>query len=451
MLNASDVMKSPAAPSAAILYGIVFLFAIAYYLNIPWKRAYTITFYVGVFVWSSVVVYYRFKEWRPSPNRIDSLFVAFLATILLSAAINWWEGTIQYLKLMPVFFLAPYLLGRSMRAEDGYLLRNILIVMGILLMPQILPEYLRILKYGYPYSDSPGPILFGQGHGVMLSGLLLSATFLSLISVLLSPTGSHSSPLMVLAKSRYFIYALLAAIVVTVGWISSRGSILAGALGVSILLLLSPSSTRRRKFEMFLVVALALTLAVAHTLQRKSNWEYYAAVLKPPATVESVAGNFLAGSSRLEMQKGSILGEAACTRIVDSVSDRWVHYQQAISLFLAKPLIGIGANHYGFYACTGAGSFPHSTLLQVFAELGVVVGVAYCALILMTLHGLMRSRQRFGSPPEKPVWSWFVAFSAMQVLIAQLNGNYFVSAGLYFVMGVAASVLDRGTDSVESY
>lgn len=448
MLHASDVMKSPAAPSAVLLYGIVFLFALAYYLGTPWRQTYTITLYLGVSAWAAVVALDRLRQRRRTLNRIDFLFAAFLASVLLSTAVNWWEGTIQYLKLIPFFFLLPYVLGRVMHAEDGLRLRNMLIGMGVLLLPLIFPEYLRILMAGYPYENSPAPMLFGQGHGVMLSGLLLSVTFLGLVSVVLSPSGPHGPAFLTSEAGRYFSYALLVAIVVTMGWISSRGSIVAGILGVSILFLLSPASTRRRKLEILLVLALALGLAVVHSLQRKHNWEYYTSVVKPPVGLESLVGDMV-GSSRQAAPTGSILGEVACKRIVDSVSDRWLHYEQALALFLAKPLFGAGANHYGFYACTGPGSFPHSTLLQVFAELGGIVGLTYCALIWMTLHTFFGSRRRQSLPDAKPVWVWFAAFSAMQVLIAQLNGHYFISAALYFVMGVAASARDSDSIAVE--
>lgn len=442
-------MKSPAAPSAVLLYGIVFLFSLAYYLGKPWRQAYTITLYLGVLVWAVLVISDRLRSFRPALNRIDLLFIAFLASVLVSAAINWWDGTILYLRFLPFFFVLPYVLGRVTRAEDGTRLRNMLIAMGALLLLLILPEYLRILRDGWPYENSPAPFLFAQNHGVMLSGLLLSAAFLGLVSVLLSPDGPHSPPWLASAKGRYFSYALLAALIVTMGWISSRGSILSGILGTFILFLLSPGSARRKKFEIVMVVALSLTVAFAHALQRKDNWEYYTAVVKPPGSVESLVSDLIVSPSEAE-PNGSILGEAACKRVVDSVSDRWLHYEQAVALFLARPIFGAGANHYGFYACTGPGSFPHSTLLQVFAELGGIVGLMYCGIIWMTLHTLMRSRQRPSALALEPIWSWFVAFSVMQVLIAQLNGNYFLSASLYFVMGVAAAARDKGLVAAES-
>lgn len=442
MLRAPDILKSPAAPAAVLLYGILFLFAIAYYIGAPWQRSYTIALYLALMGWSALVVFYSVRDRRPSPNRIDYLFALFFIAVLVSAVVNWWDGTIRQLELMPVFFVAPYVLGRMMRAGDACVLRNLLIGMGILLLSLILMEYLRrILREGSPFEISPLPLLFDQGHGVMLSGLLLSASLLGVISVLLTSRHRKASGRWAATKGRYVGYALLMSHVLAMGWISARGPILAGMVGTIILFLLAPASARRRKVEIAVVLVFSIAFAAAHSRQLKHNAGYYAHVIQAPLVVQGITGN-TSDLTRLAGAPVSILGEGACRRIVDSVSDRWIHYNQAVALFFARPLFGAGANHYGFYACTGPGSFPHSTVLQVFAELGVFVGMAYCALIWSTLHALMRMRRTPNSPMSKPVWSWFLTLSVMQLLIAQLNGDYFISAALYFVMGVAANALD---------
>ncbi len=469
MFDRSDIAKSPAGPAAVLLYGIVFLFAFAYFVDTPWRQAYTIALYSGVSIWAAIVVFHRFRKSRPSPNLIDILAGAFLASILISVLLNWWDGTIQYLKLMPVLFVAPYVLGRAMLKQDGYFLRNILIATGIGVILLIFPEYLRVLKHGLPYIGSPAPVLFGQGHGVMLSGLLLSVTLLGLVSVLLSPNGSHSPLFLTSVNGRYCGYALLMIAIVVMGWISSRGAALAGIIGVSTLMVLAPKSARRRKVEILLVITLSVAVAVVHSkhsTHASANAAYYFQVLERPPLLESDdfesltddGKGLFASVYRLlpttpnPRWKGSILGNRACELIVDSISDRWVHYQQAFALFLAKPVLGVGANNYGFYACTRPGSFPHSTLLQVVAELGIIAGIGYCGLIGMTFFTFLRSRRRIAAAAEdEPIWAWLVAFTIMQVLIAQLNGNYFVSASLYFAMGMAANVLDREAKNLKAH
>jgi O-antigen ligase len=276
----------------------------------------------------------------------------------------------------------------------------------------------------------------------MLSGLLLSASFLSLVSVALLPSNQIGMKFLSLRSGRLIAFTVMGVIVVTMGWIASRGSAVAGILGMMVIFVLTPKRDRSRKAQVLMVFGLALGVAVVHTIQRKDSREFYAAVLKEPVAVESIldAAPGATGSTR---KAESILGDAACKTIVDSVSDRWVHYEQAVALFLARPLWGAGANHYGFYACTGPGSFPHSTLLQVFSELGIIVGVVYCTLLMMTLQALLQAYRRSAKPTEEAVWTWLVAFAVVQVLIAQLNGNYFVSAALYYMMGVAASAMDE--------
>lgn len=440
MKNLFDLRESPASAAMILLYGIVFLFAATYYIEVSWRRAYTILLYSALVVWVGIIYLKRIRQSRPTLNLLDLLFLVFTAAVLISMAINWWAGTWRQLTLMPVFFLLPYFLGRIMLAEDCYRFRNIIVGMGVILLLLILPEYLRVLKYGLPYEHSTKPWLFGQGHGVMLSGLLLSVTYLGLISILLSPDDSHSLSSLASCKGRYLTYAILLTIIVTMGWISSRGPALGGLIGMLVLFLLAPRSSRKRKFEILLTVSLGLAIAISHSLQRKANAEFYARLLQPPVVVAPITKNAQTISQGAAAET-SILGAETCKRIVDSVSDRWVHYVQAASIFLEKPLFGAGANHYGFYACTGPGSFPHSTILQVFAELGIVVGFIYCMLIVMTVLTFMR-RRRIDFRSFEPIWSWFVAFSVVQLLIAQLNGDYFISAALYFVIGVAASAKD---------
>ena len=148
MLRTHYILRSPAVPSVVLLYGIVFLFAIAYYAGMPWQRSYTIALYLAVTVWTVLIVFDRFQERPPLSNLIDYLFAAFLVAVMLSMAANWWSGTLRQLELMPVFFVVPYLLGRTMRAADGYAIRNLLLGMGAILVLLIFPEYVRVFKHG---------------------------------------------------------------------------------------------------------------------------------------------------------------------------------------------------------------------------------------------------------------------------------------------------------------
>ena len=233
------VLISPAAPSAILLYGIFFGFAMWSYLGWPWLRSDTIILYFSISTWALVVIVRRWRAVVSPLNWLDVLFWTFLLLVLGSISTHWWEGTVKYLEFMPCFFVLPFLLGRMMGVEDVLLFRKMLIRVGgglLLLMPI---EYWKNAQPGFLFTNSPGPILFGQTHGAMLSGLILSSTLLALISMLMVPAASTVGGIGDERRYRFFGYMMLALIVVAMIWTSSRGSAVAAVLAMIALLLFS--------------------------------------------------------------------------------------------------------------------------------------------------------------------------------------------------------------------
>jgi hypothetical protein len=434
-------LKSPATVAAILLYGIVFLFAAAYFLNVPWRKLYTVLLYGGVAAWAAIVIVMRLRAARRfAINRIDLVFAAFTLAVAFSVAANWWEGTLAYVKMMPVFFLIPYLLGRVIRLEDGSLLQKTLIGMGIALLILIALEFVRAMQTDIPFERLPNPTLFGHGHGVMLSGLLLSAAFLSLISLTLLPANSSPKQPAPNEPKCYLMLLLIGIVVVTMGWIASRGPALASIFGLLMLLGLRPQVDSKRRLAMMGVITLALVLAVTQAMWRNESRRFYADIIQKPipdAVTDNIVTSAPIGPYR------SVLGDAViCGKFKESISERWIHYRQAFAIFLSRPVFGAGANHYGFYACAGPGSFPHSTLLQVLAELGIIGGALYIAMIWFAWSVFSRSSRGNEALQATVVGSWFASFLLVQFIIAQLIGNYFLSAPLYFAIGAAAGTLN---------
>ena len=435
MFKLKNLILSPTMPAAILLYGIVFGFAMWSYLGWQWQRTHTIALYGAIAVWAIVVIFRRWRVTGFSLNRLDILFCVFLLWVLGSVATHWWKGTIQYLELMPFFVILPYLLGRMMVAQDMELFKKLLIGMaGVLLM--LLPfEYWKNSQPGFLYENSPAPILFGQGHGTMLSGLLFSAALLALISKLTLPIAPNSAYENLKKHYRFFDYLMLAAIVPAMIWIASRGPAVAAVLGIFALFLTASFISWKKKIAILFFLGLSALVAFSISFQNKHHKEYYQLLLMRPAVALSSAPH---QAPRLEYGK-PILGEGICKDIPNSISDRWIHYRTAWEIFLAKPLTGVGANSYGFYSCTGPGWFPHTTLLQVLAELGIVGGLLYFSLIGVVFWVLITRNKSEASVLFKANMSWLLAFVVLQFTVSQFNGNYFMSAGLYFAMGLAAS------------
>ena len=439
MFKTTNLIKSPATPAAILLFGIVFGFAMWSYLGLPWQRSNTISLYGATAVWAIFVIIRRWRAIGFSINRVDIFFSVFLLWVLGSVATHWWKGTIQYLEYMPFFVILPYLLGRMMVAQDVELFKKILVGMaGVLLL--LLPyEYWKNSQPGFLYSNSPAPILFGQGHGTMLAGLLFSAALLVLISKLMLPTTTKAESVSFVRRYRFFDYLLLAAIVSAMIWIASRGPAVAAVLGMITLFFTSSFLGWKKKISILFYLSLFALVAFSISFQNKHHKEYFQLLLTRPAVALSEVPR-----QALQLEYGKpILGESICKDIPNSISDRWIHYRTAWEIFLAKPLTGVGANSYGFYSCTGPGWFPHTTILQVLAELGVLGGVLYFSLMWVVFRVPITKGKSEVNILSKANMGWLLAFTTLQFTVNQFIGSYFLSAGLYFVMGLAASLLDR--------
>ena len=436
------LLMSPASPSAILLYGMVFGFAMWTYLGWPWLRSDTIILYLATSVWAMAVIVRRWRAVGFSLNRLDILFCAFLFVVLGSVATHWWEGTVKYLEFMPCFFVLPFLLGRMMGGEDVSLFKKILIGLGGVLLLLMPVEYWRNSQPGLIYVNSPVPILFSQGHGTMISGHILSATLLSLVSMLIVPAASTMDASGDERRYRSLGYMILALIAVVMVWISSRGAAVAAVLGMMTLFLVSSYCGWKKKIALLFYVSLFVFVAALYSFQNVYHKEHYLALLQRPAVTLDVEREGATSQARQLEYGKPILGEESCKNILGSVSDHWIHYKSAWEIFLAKPWSGVGANFYGFYSCTGPGWYPHSTILQVLAELGIMGGLVYFSMIGMLFYALIARYLSSVAVCAKATMGWALAFVVLQLMISQFSGNYFMSAGLYFGVGLAASFLD---------
>lgn len=437
MYKIKKVVNSPATPAAILIYGIVFGFSLWSYLGWQWQRNHTIVFYGAIALWASAVIIHRLRSDSYSLSRLDILAGIFFLWVLGSVATHWWQGTIQYLEYMPFFVILPYLLGRMMSAHDIDLFKNLLIGLACALLLLLPFEYWKNSQPGYLYENSPAPILFEQGHGTMLAGLLFSAALLVLISNLLTPIASSTPDQGTIKRQRLLGYLMLLALVPAMIWIASRGPAVSAILGLVALFFFTSFIGWKKKISILFFLGLSALLAFSISFQNEHHKEYYRLLLtRPDAALSSVPQQI----PKLEYGK-PILGESICKDIPNSISDRWIHYRTAWEIFLAKPWTGVGANFYGFYSCTGPGWFPHSTILQVLAELGVMGGLLYFSLIGAVVWTIISRGITEATICSQVNMSWLLAFAVFQFTVSQFNSNYFMSAGLYFVIGLAASLL----------
>ena len=84
--------------------------------------------------------------------------------------------------------------------------------------------------------------------------------------------------------------------------------------------------------------------------------------------------------------------------------------------------------------------YPHSTILQSFAELGIVGGLLYCGLLIIALFDFFRRAFNGTAKTASAAAQLSLSLFVMFLLTDQLYGNYFMAIGSYFMIGVAASM-----------
>ena len=112
-------------------------------------------------------------------------------------------------------------------------------------------------------------------------------------------------------------------------------------------------------------------------------------------------------------------------------------------MFVARPVVGVGANQFGFYSCAGPGWYPHSTILQVLAELGVIGGALYFWMIWEVLRRSLARIRRPQDSSNRLDANWIFAFFVLQLITSQFFGSYLLSAAFYFAIGLAASFSNK--------
>ncbi len=422
---------SPAYPTTWLLFGMIFALAGAHFMSIPWPRLATVAFYVVALAWVSVLAWRNRRHVWPV-SALDVLFAGF--ALLVSASLIFrgdplGEATGKFAAYLPFLVVIPYLCGRLMKAQDIELFMRIALMAGITLLPVLLID--RFTSPGSAFVRWP---FFGQDHGALLAGTLLATALVALCVQALDirnrgETNNRLRPLV--------LYGLIGLVTAFLVWVTARGWLLSAVVGVAAACLLARQHSLRKRIALcgaVLVVA-AVSLAVLPALDPQFGGLYSRAldVSSQPAWVEPAS---FVGA-------GPILGEASCEPFRkgnNSIAMRWVLYKEAIAMFSEHPVFGVGPARFGARSCTGPMGFPHSTILQGLAELGVIGGGLLIGLLTLAAVTLVRPFLRVRQGEGWAAGAFVMALFAMFLVADQIYGNYFMSASMWLMLGIAASM-----------
>lgn len=413
---------SPAYPAAWLIFGLIFVMATAHFLSLPWSRLATVVVYSIPVVWCLLILRDRIGMLRKL-NAIDIGFAAFILVVLVSGfifpSLDEHSSVSKYIRFLPFMMITPFILGRLMRFKDIELISRIVLFLGLALLPLLLVDRLTVTERSWRLP------IFGLDHGPLMVGGLLAAALLALCSRVLTldhqtETNGGLRRLVLLALIGCGTFALVG--------VMARGWLLAGLTAMVVV-----SLSMRDRSLVHRVGLSAYVFAIAMlTLFFLPVSTFYAAILSIPAPVSITTTEF-----------ESILGEASCQSFkdgVDSVAMRWVMYREAWAMFIQNPVWGVGVARFGDSSCTGAGWYPHNTILQGFAELGFIGGGLQIGLFILTASTLL---QRVIYNPQfriKAEYAFVVGLFVLFLVSDQFYGNYLMAAGTWLIVGIAASL-----------
>lgn len=415
-------LVSPAFPAAWLLFGLVFAMAAAHFLSLPWGRSATVASYSIPALWCLLILRKR-KDFFAKLSAIDVGFAAFVLVVLISGfffpGVDEHGSVWKYLRFMPFLMITPYFLGRLMSFKDIELLSRIILLSGLALLPLLLLDRLTVVERPWRLP------IFGLDHGPLMVGGLLAAALLALCArvLALGYQAEEDADL-----RRLVLLAVIGCVTVVLVWVMARGWLLAGLAAVAVLSLAMRDRSLTQRVGLFAYV-LAIAMLALFFLPAST---FYGAVLSVPAPVSMPA-----------TASCPILGEVSCQPFkdgVDSVAMRWTMYREAWAMFIQNPIWGVGVARFGDCSCAGPGWYPHNTVLQGFAELGLVGGSLQIGLFILAaatfLQRLIFTRQVRIDAAHAFVVGLFVLF----LVSDQFYGTYLMAAGTWLIVGITASL-----------
>jgi O-antigen ligase len=416
---------SPVAPALLLVFGLVFGFAFAHLAGMEWSTTATRLYYLGLLAWGGIVLVSRWQK-RGALRPGDCIFAAWvlLLAVSLAAYRESSPSAAYFAQLLPFLVLLPYMLGRLVEASDFSFIVHALPRLGFLLL----------LLCGADFWLVPNPdevlerwIFFGLNHTPLLIAQVLSVATLVQVFIILTPDR---------ARPLGWEWAGLGVLTIASVMIAARGSLITTALTMLVLLILLPGQWRRKAA---LILYLGAAAALAFKLLPAQQSELYSRLKTIASTTAVEAAVPHAQSSVVNGVPVALQTDPRCQPLVlgfNSVAIRRVLYQEAVDLSVQHPFAGVGASNFGKYSCGGEKSYPHSTVLQAFAELGLFGGGLLVALVVVSLLVFWRAHaSSVRAATDATLWFVLLLFFT---LTDQIYGNYFMAAGSFFLFGVAA-------------
>ena len=453
------LIESNAIPAALFLCGPFYYYVMAHWFGIA-HPAWIIGGYLMLA--TLAVLPQRFGLLLRSLGAIDYLLMAFLLIVLFSMVMHGPSERGRGVYLLAVSLLLPYGTVRLFTLEEVGVFIRTCAILGLAALPISFIGLWMLSPVDLEQDRIRG--LFGVYYSNNEAGLVIGLCMvMCAIFVLLSDRKKHVG-----FAYRSIAWAGLALSAGLLTFLSARGGMVAG-LGVSVILILfvKPVSARTR---VLLLGVLILSVIISASMLPQSRKDFIGQlnVMNLPPISKQVPPiskqNEISNSSELPENPLKLRPQILLDG--NSSAIRVLLYYDALNLIARFPFFGVGAGNFGVYSpivklqsenalcadkkevrliCPQSPIFssPHSTILHVFAELGIFGMVVFSALMFFLAKGLYIAVNKSANERIKS-YAWYLGGGWLFFLILdQFYGNYFTSFQFYLWTGCVAAFLSN--------
>ncbi|MDA9389912.1 hypothetical protein WN73_04050 [Bradyrhizobium sp. CCBAU 45394] len=348
---------------------------------------------------------------------VSVLLAVHLKVFTLAAGLRDWV-------LLVTFWIGPYAAARLVSVQD---ITRFLKILGAITLTVSAATIAWQISMQLTVGNNLRPLMLGINHGVLIVALALGM----FVTIQASGASEKKSSA---TWMRPIIAALVTAELVVLG---ARGVVIA-IIASSLLMVLAPvRDGRRGRIAAFAAILIGASLAlILNNVARDFMVRAYLP-LEQPAGAGIPTESLKADVPRESVKQVSKEECDKLSKMVDSTPIRLWLIREGFSLFQDTPVFGIGFDNFAAYTCPG--SFPHSTILQAFVEMGAIGGIAYVLMLgaaTFSLIVLAIDRTSRSAIVVLALLSFFI-------ILDQFYGRIPLSSTIGLFLGFSATLVTR--------
>ena len=409
-------------PIASLVY-----FSSLQLLGINHKSSYFAVWSVTVWLIPLALLLPNFIRRQTRITAIDVMFCLVSVLLAVHLKVFTLDASLRDWALLVTFWIGPYAAARLVSVQD---ITRFLKILGAVTLTISAATIAWQISMQLTVGDNLRPVMLGVNHGVLIVALALGI-FVAIQASGASETKSTAT------WTRPIIAALVIAELVVLG---ARGVVIA-TIATGLLMALAPARDGRRgRIAVFAAILVGATLAlILDNVARDFMVRAY-------LPLEQSAGAGVPTESvkaSVPIERVKQVSKEECdqlNKMVDSTPIRLWLLRKGLSLFQDTPVFGIGLENYAAYTCPG--SFPHSTILQAFVEMGAIGGIAYVLMLgTATFSLIVLAIDRLLSASRTAIV--VLALLSFFIILDQFYGRILLSSTVGLFLGFSATLVTK--------